>query len=133
MKKLTLLFVFVFALCGLRAQVAITAQSAYAPNTVVIKHPAAANVNTYFAEADVLNLEVYQPLDKEKWQKALATLRADAAVESCTEGKVNGDFHALAVSLKSRQNKAWFVNWMRSAGFTSIKVNNNQPVALDQL
>lgn len=108
-------------------------QQNFEPNTVFIKHPAAHNIDVYFAEATMLYFEIYKSGSKADLQSALTVLRADQVVESCTEGVVTGDFQAVTVTLKSPQSKAWFVKWMRLAGFKTIKINNNPPVALDKL
>lgn len=108
-------------------------QQTYAPNTAFIKHPAAHNLDAYFSEAGIIHFEIYKCGSKADLQSALTVLRAAKEVESCTEGVVTGDFQAVSVSLKTPQSKTWFIKWMLSAGFKTIKINNNAPVAIETL
>lgn len=139
MKKIVLLSgLFLFMLPALlTAQISIDPVAAkpqsFEPNTVFIKHPAANNSDVYFAEATMFHFEIYKSGGKTDLETALTKLRADKQVESCSEGVVTGDFQAVTVTLKSPQSKAWFVKWMRAAGFKTIKINNNPPVALEKL
>jgi hypothetical protein len=103
------------------------------PKTVFIKHPAAEDVNRYFSEASMFQLEIYKVGTKEELQKVLTQLRRDKSVESCTEGVVTGDFQAVVVSLKQAQNKAWFINWLKSAGLNHIKINNKALTEIEKL
>ncbi|HQQ95570.1 MAG TPA: hypothetical protein PLQ93_13530 [Bacteroidia bacterium] len=102
-------------------------------HTVFIKHPAAEDVNRYFSEASMFQLEIYKTGTKEELQKILTQLRKDKAVESCTEGVVTGDFQAVVVSLKQAQNKTWFINWLKSAGLNHIKINNKAVTEIEKL
>ena len=101
--------------------------------TVCIKHPEAADANKYFAAATVVNFEVYKAGSIANVEKIVKLLSEDKNVESCTAGKVTGDFSAITLSLKSAKNKAYFVGLFKKAGLTTVKLNNNAPVEADKL
>ncbi len=134
-------FLFAFFLLALSADALYSstfgstpaAQTQVYPNkTVVIKHPAAADANRFFAEVTVFRIDIYKAGSKEDLEKILVALRKDKAVESCTLDQLNGDFQAINISLKQGQGKAWFTAWLNSAGLTHIKINNDPVKALDQ-
>ena len=101
--------------------------------TVCIKHPEAADATKYFANATIVSFEVYKAGGAAEIDKIIKLLSADTNVESCTAGKVTGDFSAITLTLKTAKNKAWFVSQFKKAGLTHIKLNNNAPVEADKL
>jgi len=105
----------------------------YPPKTIVIKHPAAADVNRYFAEVTVLRIEIYKVGSNEDLNTIIEALKKDKAVESISIDQLNGDFQALTISLKKGQGKQWFISWFKSAGLATIKINNDPVKKLDLL
>lgn len=101
--------------------------------TIVLKHPAAANINSYFSGATLVSFEVYKSGSKEELAKILSSLKSNKAVSSCSEGTVTGDFQQITITLKTAQNKAWFVALFKAAGLNTIRVNNNPVVEVDKL
>lgn len=101
--------------------------------TVCIKHPEAADANKYFASATVINFEVYKAGSTAELDKIVKTLSTDKNIESCTAGKVTGDFSAITLSLKTAKDKAYFVGLCKKAGLTHFKLNNNTAVEADKL
>lgn len=101
--------------------------------TVVLKHPAAANTTNYFAAATLITFEVYKVGSTADIENVIQAFQKEAGVESITAGNVTGDYQAFSLSLKTAKNKAWFVATLKKAGLTSIKVNNNAIVSVDQL
>ncbi len=136
MKKHLSFFVLFAFLSGLlfsksNPLVHLQQSSLYPPKTIVIKHPAASDVNRYFAEVTVLRIEIYKVGTKVDLDKILTDLRKDKAVESIELGSLNGDFQAINISLKQGQGKKWFVSWLKSAGFSDIKINNEPVTKLE--
>ena len=101
--------------------------------TVCIKHPEATDATKYFANATIVSFEIYKAGGAAEVDKIIKLLSSDANVESCTAGKVTGDFSAITLSLKTAKNKAWFVSQFKKAGLTHIKLNNSAPVEADKL
>ncbi|MDX2171653.1 MAG: hypothetical protein SFY56_00940 [Bacteroidota bacterium] len=101
--------------------------------TVCMKHPEAADATKYFASATVINFEIYKVGSTADMEKIIKSLSSDANVESCEAGKITGDFSAVTLSLKSAKGKAWFAAFVKKAGLTHIKINNNAPVEADKL
>ncbi len=101
--------------------------------TVCIKHPEAADATKYFANATIVSFEIYKAGGAAEIDKIIKLLSADANIESCTAGKITGDFSAITLSLKTAKNKAWFVSQFKKAGLTHIKLNNSAPVEADKL
>ena len=101
--------------------------------TIVLKHPAAANIDSYFSGATLVSFEVYKSGSKEDLAKIVNSLKTNKNIASCSEGAVNGDFQQITITLKSAQNKAWFVAMFKTAGLNTIRVNNNPIVEVDKL
>lgn len=138
MKLLKTCFLCLFlALCACPAQLPAASPAGIyntmPDRTVVIKHPAAANVNTFFSSGTLFNFEVYKAGSKVEINKMLEDLKNDPAVESVTLGALTGDYQAFTLVLKAPKNKAWFVSAFEKAGLNTIKVNNNAPVAVNKL
>lgn len=103
------------------------------PKTVVLKHPAAGQLNSFFAQTTVFTLYLYQYGTQQDLQALLLKLKKDKAVNSCVLGTLTGDYQALEVSLKQAQSKSWFVLWLKNAGLNSLKINNDPVKLLDQI
>jgi hypothetical protein len=101
--------------------------------TVIIKHPAAHNLNVYFSTTSTLFFEVYKPGSKEDVAELIAVLSKDPRVESCNEGIRTGDYLAMSITLKAQADKEWFVKLCKKAGLNSIKINNDPIKDMDKL
>jgi hypothetical protein len=101
--------------------------------TICIKNPAAADANKFFSETKMVSFEVYKAGSADEIAKIIASLKKDAAVESVTEGKLNGDYQAFTITLKSAKNKAWFATEFKKAGLNTIRINNNPIVEVDKM
>ncbi len=101
--------------------------------TIVIKHPEAADVTKYFANATVINFEIYKVGSATDLEKIIKSISGDANVQSFVAGRVTGDFSAVTLILKSAKGKIWFANLVKNAGLAHIKINNNVAVEADKL
>lgn len=101
--------------------------------TVCIKHPEAADATKYFASATVITFEIYKVGTASEMEAIMKALKNDANVDNVEAGKITGDFSAVTLSLKSAKGKAWFAAFVKKAGLTHIKINNNAPVEADKL
>lgn len=101
--------------------------------TICLKNPAASNPANFFSTSTVIMFEVYKPGSKEEMAKIVSSLKKDTNVQSCDEGNVTGDYHALTLNLKSAKDKAWFAALFKKAGLNTIKINNNPVVEVDKL
>ena len=101
--------------------------------TVCIKHAAASNADNFFAQATFLSFEVYKPGSKEELANIISSLKKANGVESVTEGKLNGDYQAITITLKSTKNKAWFASEFKKAGLNTVRINNNPIVEVDKM
>lgn len=101
--------------------------------TVCIKNPAAVDVNKFFSEATVLSFEVYKAGSAEEVTKMINMLKKSFAVESVIEGKLNGDYQSITLTLKSAKNKSWFATEFKKVGLNTIRINNNPIVEVDKM
>ncbi len=101
--------------------------------TVCIKNPAAADANKFFSETKMLSFEIYKAGSQDEVAKIMASFKKDAAVESVTEGKLNGDYQQITITLKSAKNKAWFATEFKKAGLNNIRINNNPIVEVEKM
>ena len=101
--------------------------------TVCIKNPAAADANKFFSEVTVLSFEVYKAGSKDEVAKIINVLKKDAAVESVTEGTLNGDYQSITITLKSAKNKTWFATQFKKAGLNTVRINNNPIIEVDKM
>jgi hypothetical protein len=101
--------------------------------TIFIKNPAAANLNEFFSEVTVLSFEVYKAGSAADVAKIIASFKKSSNIESVTEGKLNGDYQSITLTLKSAKDKAWFSSEFKKAGLNNIRVNNNPIVEVEKL
>lgn len=101
--------------------------------TVIIKHPSATNLNTFFSTTTTLFFEVYKPGTKEDIATIIKTLTKNANVKSCTEGLLTGDYQGFTMELKSPMDKVAFGKLLKSAGLNTIKINANPIIESDKL
>ncbi len=101
--------------------------------TICLKNSAASNTDSYFSSTTVFSFEVFKAGSKEDIAKIVKTLSKDAAVESCVEGALTGDYQAFTLTLKSTKSKAWFVSQFKKVGLNTIKINNNPIVDVDKM
>jgi len=136
-KTLSIAFLLTGALAGTSAygkvNPAVVKYSDLPAKTAVIKHPAAANVNAFFSDATLFHFEVYKIGSKQDIDMVIKAFTKDSNVESCTAGRVTGDYQAFDVSIKTKKDKAWFVSKLKQAGINTIKINNEPPVGVESL
>lgn len=101
--------------------------------TVIIKHPAANNLSTFFSSTTTLFFEVYKPGTKEDIATIIKTLSKNTYVKSCTEALLTGDYQGFTLELKSPMDKVAFGKLLKSAGLNTVKINANPIVASDKL
>ncbi|MBA3682153.1 MAG: hypothetical protein H0W73_13495 [Bacteroidetes bacterium] len=101
--------------------------------TVCIKHAAAVDANAFFSQVTMLSFEVYKAGSADEVAKIVSSLKKNAAVESVTEGKLNGDYQQITITLKSAKNKAWFASEFKKAGLNTVRINNNPIVEVDKM
>lgn len=101
--------------------------------TIVIKHPAAFNVDDFFATNKFLMFEIYKVGSTENLNKVIASFKKNPDVEACEIGPLTGDYQAVSISIKSTKNKQWFAELFKKAGLTTIKINNNPVVKVDKM
>ena len=101
--------------------------------TVIIKHPAASNLNTFFSTTTTLFFEVYKPATKKDIAALIKTLSKNTYVKSCTEGLLTGDYQGFTLELKSPMDKIAFGKLLKSAGLNTIKINANPIVDVEKL
>lgn len=101
--------------------------------TVCIKHAAAANADNFFSQATVLSFEVYKAGSKEDVANIINSLKKANGIESVSEGKLNGDYQGITITLKSAKNKAWFASEFKKAGLNNVRINNNPIVEVDKM
>lgn len=109
------------------------AQTNLQAGTVVIKHPAADNSNSFFAGSNVYNFEVYKPGGAEAMAKIVAAFQSDPAVQAFSVGTLTGDYQAFTLVLKSKKNKNWFIAAFKAAGLNQVRINRSEPVTVDKL
>ena len=101
--------------------------------TIIIKHPAAENIDGFFSTTTVLMFEIYKAGSKEDLAKIIAALKKNADVESCVEGPLTGDYQAMTLTIKSMKNKQWYADLFKKAGLKNIKINNNAIVEVGKM
>lgn len=101
--------------------------------TIVIKHPAAFNVDDFFATNKFLMFEIYKVGSTENLNKVIASFKKNPNVEACEIGPLTGDYQAISISMKSTKDKQWFAELFKKAGLNSIKINNNPVVKVDKM
>lgn len=101
--------------------------------TVCIKHPAASDANNFFSQATLVSFEVYKPGSKEELANIISSLKKANGIESVTEGKLNGDYQQITITLKAAKNKAWFASEFKKAGLNNVRINNNPIVEVDKM
>src|SRR5688572_2195610 len=112
MKKLILYFALVlFAGISLEFTVSRSQklQNTVLPaKTVVLKHPEAADLNTFFAQNKNFTLYIFQCGSSDELADLLVKLGKDKTT-SCIAGALSGEYQAIDVTLKNPQKKVWFV------------------------
>lgn len=103
------------------------------PRTIIIKHPAANNIDGFFSTTTVLMFEIYKAGSKEDLDKIVADLKKNTDVESCVEGPLNGDYQAMSLTIKSMKDKKWYAELFKKAGLKNIKINNNPIVEVGKM
>ncbi len=136
MKKL-ILFPILILFAGISLEFTILPQAklqnkVLPAKTVVLKHPDAADLNTFFTKNKNFTLYIFQCGSSEELLNLLLKLGKDKTA-SCMTGALSGEYQAIEVSLKSSQKKIWFVNWLKNAGLKTIKINNDQVKNIEQL
>lgn len=137
LKTLSLtLFLSTVAMGSSHAQPTALTSKTYADTpakTIIIKHPAANDVATFFSSSTVYSFEVFKPGTSAEMDKIVATLKKDAEVADVAVGKVTGDYHAITVTVKSVKNKMYFSSLFKKAGLNTIKINNNPITEVDKM
>ena len=98
--------------------------------TIVIKNPAADDVNTFFSNSQVYFFEVYKIGDV---QAVLEIFKKNKDVASCVANNPIGDFTPINLILKSNKDKAFFITLFKSAGLNNIRINHREVVATDKM
>ena len=101
--------------------------------TIVIKHPAANDPATFFSSGTMFAFEVYKAGSADEVAMIIKAMSKDPNVESCTEGRLTGDYKAFMLTLKSAKDKAWFAALFKKAGLNTIKINNNPIVEVEKM
>ena len=101
--------------------------------TICIKNPAASNTTDFFSNTIQFSFEIFKAGSKDDVLKIINSFKNDAAVESCSEGVLTGDYLAISLTLKSNKNKAWFIKSFKKAGLKTIKINNNPIVEIEKI
>lgn len=101
--------------------------------TIILKYPAAANINQYFASATMVTFEVYKAGTKADLAQIITSLKSNKVIASCSEGILTGDYQAITITLTVAQNKAWFISLFKAAGLNTIKVNADPIIEVEKL
>ncbi len=101
--------------------------------TVCIKNAMANDVNKFFSSTTSLFFEVYKPGTKADLVAIIDKLKAVDGVENAVAGTISGDYYAITLTLKAKQDKAWFAKAFTAAGLGHIKINNNEIVEVGKL
>lgn len=131
--SLSILLVSIASVTSIKANINSTLFAESPAKTICIKHPEAVDANKFFAKATIINFEIFKVGSASELDKIVKILSSDANVESCTSGKITGDFSAITLNLKSAKNKVYFINLFKKAGLTHIKLNNSDAVETDKL
>lgn len=116
-----------------------TSNTAYAvfkelpAKTVCVKNAQANDADTFFSSSNSYFFEVYKPGTKADLIDIVNKLKAQEGVESCSPGTITGDYCAITLTLKTKKDKAWFVNAFTKAGLGHIKLNNAEVVEVGKL
>lgn len=101
--------------------------------TVVIKAPAASDVNAFFSSTKVLSFEVYKAGSAEELNSIVNKIQSVAGVETVAKGRITGDYSNINVILKTTKDKAFWINLFKAAGLGHIKINNNAVVEIEKI
>mgnify|MGYP001020488472 FL=1 len=101
--------------------------------TIFIKNPSYTDSKSFFAGIKTLQFEIFKAGSQEEVNKLLTKFNHNADVESCTAGKLYGDYQSIVLTLKTNKDRAWFVSAFKKAGLYLIKINNNAPVEVDEM
>jgi len=101
--------------------------------TVCIKANNASDANAFFSSNTSYFFEVYKPGTKADLLDIVNKLKAQEGVEACSPGTITGDYCAITLTLKTKKDKAWFVNAFSSAGLNHVKINKGEAVELSKL
>ena len=112
---------------------AVSIYSETPAKTVIIKHPAANNIEGFFSTTTNLMFEVYKAGTKEDLAKIIAAIKKNSNVQDCVEGPLNGDYQAITLTLKEMKNKQWYAELFLKAGLNTIKINNNPIVEVGKM
>jgi hypothetical protein len=135
MKKLVLCAMILFA--GSNVLNAGT-KAAYVLNetpakTVCIKNAKANDANTFFSSSTTYFFEVFKPGSKAELLDIVNKLKAMDGVEACSPGTITGDYCSITLNLKTKKDKAWFVDAFTKAGLDHVKMNNKEAVEVSKL
>ncbi len=135
MKKLALCAMILFA--GTSA-VNANPKAAYVlketpSKTVCIKNKNASDANAFFSSSTSYFFEVFKPGSKAELLDIVNKLKAMDGVEACSPGTITGDYCAITLNLKSKKDKAWFVEAFTMAGLGHVKMNNKEVVEVSKL
>lgn len=98
--------------------------------TIVIKNPAADDVNTFFSNSQVYSFEVFKIGDV---KAVIDLIKKNKDVESCSAANAIGDFTPITLSLKSKKNKDFFIALFKNAGLMNIRINHKELSAVDKM
>lgn len=101
--------------------------------TVFIKHPDAADANSFFSKNTSLMFYVFKAGSADEVNKMIETIKKNKNVLNAGAGKVTGDYQEITVNLKSAKDKAFWVDLFKSAGLNHIKINNGDVRDINQL
>ncbi len=111
----------------------ISVYSEIPAKTIIIKHPAATNIDGFFSTTTVMMFEIYKAGSTEDLAKIVAAFKKNADVESCVEGTLTGDYQAMTLTIKSMKSKQWYAELFKKAGLKTIKINNNPIVEVGKM
>ena len=98
--------------------------------TIVIKNPAADDVNTFFSGSQTYFFEVYKIGEA---KVVIDLIKKNKDVETCVANNVIGDYTPITVSLKSTKNKAFFITLFKSAGLNTIRINHKEICIVEKM
>jgi hypothetical protein len=101
--------------------------------TVCIKAANATDANAFFSASTSYFFEVYKPGTKTDLLDIVNKLKSQEGVEACSPGTITGDYCAITLTLKTKKDKAWFVNAFSKAGLNHVKMNNGEAVEISKL
>jgi hypothetical protein len=101
--------------------------------TVCIKNKNANDANAFFSSSTSYNFEVFKPGSKAELLDIVNKLKEMDGVEACSPGMMTGDYCAITLNLKSKKDKAWFVDAFTKAGLGHVKMNNKEVVEVSKL